>query len=71
MKKPAFRSGIAAALFSTCAASAFAGERDQKVNDDKASLEASDLWIYNDLDKGFAQARETGKPLLVVYRCIP
>jgi hypothetical protein len=28
-------------------------------------------WIYNDLKAGTAQARATGKPLLVVFRCVP
>ena len=28
-------------------------------------------WIYNDLKDGFAHARATGKPLLVVFRCVP
>ena len=25
-------------------------------------------WIYNDLPKGYAEAKKTGKPLLVVFR---
>jgi hypothetical protein len=25
-------------------------------------------WIYNDLDAGFAEAKKTGKPLLIVFR---
>ena len=32
---------------------------------------AEDAWIYNDLDKGIAEARAAKKPLMVVYRCIP
>jgi hypothetical protein len=28
-------------------------------------------WIYNDLNEGNAQAKATGKPLLVVFRCVP
>lgn len=28
-------------------------------------------WIYNDLKEGNAQAQATGKPLLVVFRCVP
>jgi hypothetical protein len=28
-------------------------------------------WIYNDLKEGNAQAKATGKPLLVVFRCVP
>ncbi len=45
--------------------------RDEMVLDDRSSLLADDHWIYNDLEKGFAEARSTGKPLMVVYRCIP
>jgi hypothetical protein len=28
-------------------------------------------WIYNDLKEGNTQAKATGKPLLVVFRCVP
>ena len=35
-------------------------------NDDFA-----DLWIYGDLDQGFEEAQQTGRPLLVTYRCVP
>jgi hypothetical protein len=28
-------------------------------------------WIYDDVDAGFAEARKTGKPLMVVLRCVP
>ena len=28
-------------------------------------------WIYNDIGKGFTEARATGKPLLVTFRCVP
>jgi hypothetical protein len=28
-------------------------------------------WIYNNLKEGDAQAKATGKPLLVVFRCVP
>ncbi|MCI0683333.1 MAG: PDZ domain-containing protein [Gemmataceae bacterium] len=45
--------------------------RDQKVRNDRAKVEAQGFWIYNDLAKGFAAANETGKPMLVVFRCIP
>lgn len=45
--------------------------REEKVRSDKAKVEAAGFWIYNDLPQGFAQAKETGKPLVVVLRCIP
>ena len=38
---------------------------------DRAILENDARWIYNDLQRGFAEARLTGKPLLVVLRCVP
>lgn len=47
------------------------GSREEKVRADKARVEAEGFWIYNDLKKAYATARETGKPLLVVLRCLP
>jgi hypothetical protein len=41
------------------------------VREDLSNFGAVDTWIYNDLARGFETARETGKPLLVVFRCIP
>jgi len=51
--------------------SAMAQSREEKVRNDRRKIEAEGLWIYNDLAKGFAVAKETGKPMLVVLRCIP
>ena len=37
----------------------------------KASLKDVDIpasWIYDDIDAGFAEAKKTGKPLLVAFR---
>jgi len=31
-------------------------------------VELMGAWIYDDLDSGFAAARKTGKPLLIVFR---
>lgn len=44
------------------------GGRGNAVQRDRDAMADSDLWIYNDLDKGFAQAKEHGQPLLVVFR---
>lgn len=56
-----------------CAASglSLAADRETKVRDDRKLLGQDDHWIYNDLPKAFAEAKRTGKPLLVVFRCIP
>jgi hypothetical protein len=45
--------------------------REEKVRDDRKKVEAAGFWIYNDLTKGFADARKSGKPVLVALRCIP
>lgn len=46
-------------------------DREGAVRGDKARLEKDGRWNYNDVDGGFRRARETGKPVLVVLRCIP
>lgn len=45
--------------------------REKKVRDDKTKVEADGYWIYNDLPKAYTEARSTGKPLVVILRCIP
>lgn len=46
-------------------------KREQQVRDDLARITGQDFWIYNDVEAGFAEAKETGKPVLVTFRCIP
>lgn len=46
-------------------------ERERKVLGDKAKMDADDFWIYNDLKRGRETAKRAGKPLMVVFRCIP
>ena len=50
---------------------ASAQDRKAKVINDRATFAKNDVWIYDDLERAFASAKETGKPLLVVFRCIP
>lgn len=46
-------------------------DRKGAVLNDRANLENDPRWIYNDYEKGFAEGKRTGKPVLVVLRCIP
>lgn len=46
-------------------------DRKAAVLNDRAALENDPRWIYNDYERGFAEAKRSGKPLLVVLRCIP
>ena len=43
-------------------------DRATLVRDDLSEMRDSDLWIYNDVEKGFELARKTSKPLLIVFR---
>jgi serine protease Do len=46
-------------------------DRAGAVRGDRATFENDLRWNYNDVQKGFNEARRTGKPLLVVLRCVP
>ena len=46
-------------------------DRRAAVLKDRETLEDDPRWGYNDFEKGFAEAKRTGKPLLVVLRCVP
>ena len=46
-------------------------DREGAVRGDKAAMENDARWLYNDIDRGFAEAKKSGKPLLVVLRCVP
>jgi serine protease Do len=60
---------LAASLLLT--STLLAQTREEKVRNDKAKVTAAGFWIYNDLAQGFAEAKQSGKPLVVVLRCIP
>ncbi|MDA0834140.1 MAG: Trx7/PDZ domain-containing (seleno)protein [Planctomycetota bacterium] len=46
-------------------------DRESKVRDDKVKVEAEGYWIYGDFAKGKAEAKKTGRPLVVTLRCLP
>lgn len=46
-------------------------DREGAVRKDRDVMEDDPRWIYNDIDRGFAEAKSSGKPLLVVLRCVP
>ena len=69
MEKPSII--FAGLLFLGVASLNAAEDRKERVLNDRKQVEDSGNWIYNDLPKGFAEAARTGKPLMVVIRCIP
>jgi serine protease Do len=46
-------------------------DREGAVRQDRDALANDARWIYNDFERGFAEARRSGKPLMVVLRCVP
>lgn len=45
--------------------------RDEIVRSDKEKVQREGFWIYNDIPTAMQQAKESGKPILVVLRCLP
>ncbi len=60
-----------AACFLLAATLPAAEDRKARVLNDRAEVQAVGNWIYNDLPQGYAVAAKSGKPLLVVFRCVP
>ena len=57
-----------------CAHASFAEtvkDREGAVRGDRAKMQSDARWIYGDVERGFAEAKASGKPLLVVLRCVP
>ena len=46
-------------------------DREGAVRNDRSARENDARWIYNDYKKGFEEAKRSGKPLMVVLRCVP
>jgi hypothetical protein len=71
MKRIPFRFGVALLLSNVAAWAEAVKDREGAVRGDRAAMENDARWIYNDVDRGFAEAKKSGKPLLVVLRCVP
>lgn len=57
-------------LFVACA-SLIAQTREEIVRGDKEKVQREGFWMYNDIDGAFEEANRTGKPIIVVLRCLP
>lgn len=62
---------ICGMLCGSWACDARAADREAIVRADRERVEATGYWIYNDLDAAYQEARASGKPILVVLRCLP
>lgn len=62
---------IAAILFTTFLGAAACGqEREALLEDEISRFAKSEDWVYDDVEKGLALAKESGKPAVVVFRCV-
>ena len=62
---------VCLAAITTSSAFAQKKTREEKVREDRVRVTEEGFWIYNDIPKAFEQAKHTGKPILVVLRCLP
>lgn len=58
---------LLALMLMTAAASAQSPEQLKKMLKDDA---VRGDWNYDNLEAGFAKAKATGKPMLVIFRCV-
>jgi hypothetical protein len=67
-----FRLLLLSVILCGLSASTLPGQtREERVRNDKKKVEAKGYWIYNDLPRAFDEAKKTGKPIVVVLRCLP
>ena len=71
MRPPRFLLPVALTILANYASAETVKDREGAVRQDRAAMEQDQRWIYNDFERGFAEAKRTGKPLLVVLRCVP
>jgi hypothetical protein len=69
--KAAFLLPLTVLVLATSARAQAVKDREGAVRQDRSAMENDARWIYNDVERGFAEAKRTGKPLLVVLRCVP
>lgn len=71
MKSPYLLLTLAFTLVALFSRAETVKDREGAVRQDRAALEKDARWIYNDFQRGFAEAKRTGKPLMAVLRCVP
>lgn len=65
------KASLLTALFLAAAHAESVKDREGAVRGEKARMENDARWNWNDIDGGFRLAKTTGRPLLVVLRCVP
>jgi serine protease Do len=68
---PSMRCILTLAVVLSLASLSDGQDRKTKVLNDRDRFAKNEVWLYNDLDEAFAEAKKSKKPLLVVLRCVP
>ena len=68
---PRYASAASLILLAVAAWTVSGNEREEQLRKDREAFETGGGWIYNDLKRGYREAKRTGKPLFVVLRCVP
>ena len=71
MKAPRILLPMLVAALASMSSAETVKDREGAVRQDRTTMENNARWVYNDMQRGFAEAKRTGKPLLVVLRCVP
>ena len=62
---------LACCMFAMATTALAQNERERVVREDRIQFAADTSWIYNNFEQGMASAKASGKPLLVLIRCVP
>jgi hypothetical protein len=62
---------FALAALLVLAASEVQDPAKQRLRDALKDNALAGTWIYDDVEAGYAESGRTGKPLMVVIRCVP
>ncbi len=76
MKSPCFSKALLLLLLAAAAGALpswgeTVKDREGAVRNDRAALEKNARWLYNDWRAALAEGKKSGKPVLVVLRCVP
>src|SRR4051812_12150838 len=71
LRASSFAVFAAASILSNASFAETVKDREGAVRQDRSKMENDSSWIYNDWRHGFEEAKSTGKPLMIVLRCVP
>ncbi|OHB76624.1 MAG: hypothetical protein A2Z34_04010 [Planctomycetes bacterium RBG_16_59_8] len=62
---------LASLLFALTTSARAPQETDEQLKKNLRDKGLVGTWIYDDIEEGYAEAKKSGKPLMIVFRCVP